>query len=45
MPAATTKAIIMPDRPPIRKPTPMKSAVMKARSIAVRIMFIVVSAN
>lgn len=40
MPAAMTRAIIMPPLPPIRKPTPMNNAVMKARSIAVRIMFI-----
>lgn len=40
MAMATRSAIIMPPLPPMSKPTPMKSAVMKARSMAVRTMFI-----
>src|SRR4051812_16737234 len=43
MPAAISSAIIIPPLPPIRKPTPMNKAVMKARSMAVRITFIVIS--
>src|ERR1700761_5517430 len=39
MPAATTSAIIIPACPPIRYPTPMNRAVMKASNMAVRIRF------
>jgi hypothetical protein len=40
MPAAITRnAIIIPPVPPIRKPTPMNSAVISARSMAVRMRF------
>ncbi len=43
--AATRKAIIMPALPPSANPTAMKRAVMKASSMAVLIVFIVVPRN